>query len=101
MKKLQYMKHKLIAWNRNVFGHLSENKNRTREDLHQIDDELEDGGGCLEDLKGRRVEKMGELERVLKVEDLNPCETCKVRKTKRKRKRMKKKMREREKSYEI
>lgn len=53
-----------MIWNRNVFGGLYQI------DLQQIDCEMEESEGSLVELRANRHEKMIEMERILKAEEM-------------------------------
>ena len=70
MRKLQFMKAKLKAWSRDVFGDLKEEKNNILLDISRIDS-IEQEGNLTHDLYLLRASRKRELETLLLKEEVH------------------------------
>lgn len=70
VKKLCYVKRKLVEWNRSTFGLLKENKHKLSVELQSIDSRLEEIDSDSEELRGHNKEVMAEMEMTSKAEEM-------------------------------
>lgn len=68
MKKLGYLKRKLLDWNKITFSCVHENKHKLWAELQDIDCILKEAGRRSEDLVVRRRDTLVEMDRILKAE---------------------------------
>lgn len=70
MKKLQNIKHKLRVWNKNTFSLIKENKDSLWNEMGYLDCKLEEDGCLSPPLKDRKNQISGEMESIIRREDI-------------------------------